>query len=404
MEPGSSVQQKKNEISTSLLNVYNRFPVEFSYGDGAYLFDADDNKYLDFLSGIAVNGFGHNNKLIKAAVKDQLEKFWHLSNLYQSTPQEILAKKLTDITNLDSVFFSNSGTEAVEAAIKFARKWGEGKFQIISALGGFHGRSLGSLSATGQPKLHEGFTPMLEGFSFVPFGDIISIVNKINNDTAAVLIEPIQGEGGVIVPYDNYLKDLRNLCDGKNILLIIDEIQTGNGRTGKYFAYQHENIIPDIIVTAKGLANGFPLGATICSQKVAASIKPGNHGSTFGGNPISIAAANAVVNLITEKALENNSLLGKILMNSLHSLHLNSIKEIRGRGLMIGIEFCEGISSKQIAAELLKERILVGTSGDNVIRLLPPFIITEKEIMNFLLNFKKVIEKIFENANNKILD
>ena len=401
MELGSLVQQKKTNSYTTLLNVYNRFPVEFTYGDGAYLYDADGNRYLDFLSGIAVNGFGHNNKQIKAAVNEQLNKFWHVSNLYQSTPQKDLADKLTHITGLDSVFFSNSGTEAVEAAIKFARKWGDGKYHIISAFGGFHGRSMGSLSATGQLKLHEGFGPMLNGFSYVPFGDIKSIESKINEKTAAVLIEPIQGEGGVNVPYNGYLKDLRKLCDEKNILLIVDEIQTGNGRTGKYFAYQHEEIIPDIVTTAKGLANGLPIGATICSSKVAEAISPGNHGSTFGGNPISVAAANKVVEMINEKVLENNSKLGVTLMDSLHGLHLEEIKEIRGKGLMIGIEFNEGISSKVIASKLLQEKVLVGTSGDTVIRILPPFIITQKEIMNFLLNFKKVILKVSEETNHQ---
>ena len=401
MELGSLVQKKKTNNYTMLLNVYNRFPVEFVRGDGSYLYDIDDNRYLDFLCGIAVNGFGHNNKQIKSAVREQLDKFWHLSNLYESTPQKNLADKLTQVSGLDSVFFSNSGTEAVEAAIKFARKWGDGRYQIISAFGGFHGRSMGSLSATGQLKLHEGFTPMLKGFSFVPFGDIASIESKVNEQTVAVLVEPIQGEGGVNVPYKGYLKDLRNLCDEKDILLIVDEIQTGNGRTGKYFAYQHEEIIPDIVTTAKGLANGFPIGATICSSKIAEAISPGNHGSTFGGNPISIAAANKVVEMINEKVLENNAKLGTTLMDSLHGLHLEEIKEIRGKGLMIGIELKEGISSKKIASELLKEKVLVGTSGDTVIRILPPFIITQKEIMNFLLNFKKVILKVSEDNNHQ---
>ncbi len=401
MELGSLVQKKKTNNYTMLLNVYNRFPVEFVRGDGSYLYDIDDNRYLDFLCGIAVNGFGHNNKQIKSAVREQLDKFWHLSNLYESTPQKNLADKLTQVSGLDSVFFSNSGTEAVEAAIKFARKWGDGRYQIISAFGGFHGRSMGSLSATGQLKLHEGFTPMLKGFSFVPFGDIASIESKVNELTVAVLVEPIQGEGGVNVPYKGYLKDLRNLCDEKDILLIVDEIQTGNGRTGKYFAYQHEEIIPDIVTTAKGLANGFPIGATICSSKIAEAISPGNHGSTFGGNPISIAAANKVVEMINEKVLENNAKLGITLMDSLHGLHLEEIKEIRGKGLMIGIELKEGISSKKIASELLKEKVLVGTSGDTVVRILPPFIITQKEIMNFLLNFKKVILKVSEDNNHQ---
>ena len=244
----------------------------------------------------------------------------------------------------------------------------------------------------------------LSGFSFVPFGDMESIESKVNEQTVAVLVEPIQGEGGVNVPYAGYLKDLRNLCDEKNILLIIDEIQTGNGRTGKYFAYQHEEIIPDIVTTAKGIANGFPFGATICTSKVAEAINPGNHGSTFGGNPISIAAANKVVEMINEKVLENNSKLGVTINGFFARLHLEEIKEIRGKGLMIGIELKEGISSKKIASKLLKEKVLVGTSGDKVIRILPPFIITQKEIMNFLLNFKKVILNVSEENNHQKLE
>jgi acetylornithine/succinyldiaminopimelate/putrescine aminotransferase len=282
----------------------------------------------------------------------------------------------------------------VEAAIKFARKWGKGKFEIITAQNGFHGRSYGSLSATGQTNLQEGFGPMLEGFKYVPYGDLSAVEKKINSNTAAVMVESIQGEGGVIPAPEGYLEGLRKLCDEKDILLIIDEIQTGIGRTGKFFAYQHSGIIPDIVTAAKGLANGLPLGATICLDKVGNEIKPGNHGSTFGGNPVAVAAANKVMDLLDNNLLERINELGVLLYDSLHALHLPEINDIRGVGLMIGVQFAEGISAKKIAAKLLENGVLVGNSGDTVIRLLPPLIVSESQITKFLMTFKKVITDI----------
>ena len=377
--------------SSALLNTYNRFPVEFEKGDGAYLFDSEGNEYIDFLSGIAVTGLGHNNSEVKAAVKEQIDKYWHVSNLYEASGQELLAQKLVEKSGLEAVFFCNSGTEANEAAIKFARKWGNGKFHIISALKGFHGRSMGSLSATGQKKLQEGFEPMLPGFSYVPFGDFEAIKNAYTENTVAIMLETIQGEGGVNAAPAGYLKEISDFCSQKNILFIVDEIQTGMGRTGKFFSFQHHGIIPDIVTVAKGLANGIPLGATICSKKVAGAIQPGNHGSTFGGNPIAVAAANKVVDLIDDSLLNNIKELGKTLINSIHGLHLSQIKEIRGKGLMLGIELQNDIPAKKVASEMLKNGILIGTAGESVVRLLPPFIITQKEIMKFLITFSKVI-------------
>ncbi len=374
-----------------MLNTYKRFPVEFVRGNGAFLYDVSGKEYLDFLSGIAVTGLGHNHPVLRQAVIEQINSLWHVSNLYESTPQENLAKELTNISGLNSVFFCNSGTEAVEAAIKFARKWGKGRYKIISALNSFHGRTYGSLSATGQNKFHLGFEPMLPGFSYVPFGVIDEFKKAYSDDTVAILIETIQGEGGVNVAPKGFIKELREFCDEKDILLIIDEIQTGFGRTGKFFSYQHENIIPDMVTTAKGIANGLPLGAVICSSKIAGSIQPGDHGSTFGGNLIAIAAANKVVELIDDNLLNFISKWGNTLMNSLYALDLPFVKEIRGKGLMIGIELEKNISSKKIAGLMLNESVLVGTSGDSVIRLLPPFIITQNEVMKFLLSFKKVI-------------
>jgi len=386
--------------STALLNNYNRFPVEFVKGDGVYLYDIEGKEYLDFLCGIAVTGLGHNHPAIKAAVTEQINKIWHTSNLFESSLQIKLAEKLSAKSGLDYSFFCNSGTEAVEAAIKFARKFGKGKFHIITALNGFHGRTYGSLSATGQLKLQEGFAPLLPGFTHVPYNDIKEIEKAYNENTIAVMIEPIQGEGGINVPHENYLKEIRDFCNSKNILMILDEVQCGLGRTGKFFAYQHAGIIPDIVTIAKGLANGLPIGAVICSKEIGDQIKPGNHGSTFGGNPIAVSAAIKVVNLIDEKLLKEIGSLGSTLVNSLHSLHLNKIKDIRGKGLMIGIEFIEGYQAKKITGKLIKEGVVVGTSGDTVLRILPPFIISEKEIVKFLSIFRKVVESLPE-INNK---
>lgn len=389
---------KVNMSYSKLLNTYSRFPVEFIKGEGAYLYDTEGKEYIDFLCGIAVTGFGHNHPEIKAAVQKQLDSYWHVSNLYNIPGQEALAEKLVDNSGLHSVFFSNSGTESVEAAIKFARKWGNGKYEIISTLNSFHGRSMGSLSATGQHKFWDGFSPLVPGFKHVEFGNIEAIKNAITKNTCAVIVETIQGEGGVNVSPAGYIENLRTLCDDKNILLIIDEVQTGMGRTGKFFSYLHYNIKPDIVSSAKGIANGIPLGATICSEKVANKIKPGNHGSTFGGNPLAIAAANVVADLLDEKTLNQIQSSGKILMDALHGLHMDDIKEIRGKGLIIGVEMQPGISTKSIASEMLKRGILIGTSGDSVVRLLPPFIITEKEISKFLLTFKSVVSNISVHA------
>jgi predicted acetylornithine/succinylornithine family transaminase len=379
---------------SGLLNTYNRYPVEFVSGNGAFLYDTNGKEYVDFLCGIAVTGFGHNHPEIKAEVLKQINSFWHVSNLFTSTPQEQLAKKLAERSGLNYVFFSNSGTEAVEAAIKFARKWGKGRHEIISTMNGFHGRTYGSLSATGQPKFWEGFQPLVPGFSHVKFGSLVAIHEKITPETVAVIVETIQGEGGVNVAPEGYLKGLRELCTEKEILLIIDEVQTGIGRTGKFFSYIHENIVPDIVTSAKGLANGLPLGATICTKEVADEIKPGNHGSTFGGNPVAIAAANKVVDLLDEEKLKEITQLGNMLLDALHGLDLSKIKNIRGKGLIIGVEFIEGISSKDVALQLLEKGFLIGTSGDSVLRILPPFVVTQNEMMKFLSTLRNIVHEI----------
>ncbi|MGE5497370.1 MAG: aspartate aminotransferase family protein [Syntrophothermus sp.] len=382
---------KAENDGKALLGNYSRYHVEFASGDGAYLYDKEGNRYLDFLSGIAVTGFGHNNYTIKMAVEDQLNKLWHVSNLFEASGQEELAQKLVSKTGLGKVFFCNSGTEANEAAIKFARKWGHGRSEIITALGGFHGRTMGSLSATAQYKVWEGFFPLTPGFKYVPFGDLNAIEHTITSSTVAIMVEPIQGESGIVVPHKGYLKGLREICDRHNLLLIFDEVQAGMGRTGKFFAYQWEDIKPDIITSAKGIANGIPLGAVICTEEVGSVMVPGSHGSTFGGNPLAIAAANKVADLLDEDTLSTIESYGNMLKNAIIGLNLDCIKEVRGKGLLIGIELEEGKSAKATAKKLLENRVVIGVSGDNVLRILPPFIITEKEILNFVLALEKVL-------------
>ena len=393
LEHGLSNHHNADDYKDNLLKNYARFPIEFTNGKGAYLYDYNGKEYLDFLSGIAVTGFGHNHPEIKDSVQAQMNQFWHVSNLFESSGQKSLAQKLTEKSGLDYVFFCNSGSEANEAAIKLTRKWGKERSSIITTIGGFHGRTMGSLSATAQFKVWNGFFPLTPGFIYAQYGDMNSIENSYNKDVAAIMIEPIQGENGIILPPDNFLKELREFCDEKNILLIFDEIQTGIGRTGKFFAYEHENIKPDIVTLAKGIANGLPLGAAICSKKVGDVIKPGDHGSTFGGNPLAIASANKVLDLIDENLLNKISSMGKEIIDSINSLKEDSIQEVRGKGLMIGIEFKSGISAKSIVFDLLERGIITCTAGENAIRLLPPYIITKKEIINFLHTFAEILSK-----------
>lgn len=390
-EPGLKTENKSYHVNT-----YKRYKVEFVKGDGVYLFDKYRNKYLDMLCGIAVTGLGHkNSKLIGKAI-NQIDRLWHVSNLFESTTQELLAKKLAEKSGLSKVFYCNSGTEANEAAIKFARKYGKGKSTIITTNGSFHGRTYGSLSASAQEKLWEGFQPLTPGFKHIPYNNIETIKNIIDENTIAVMVEPIQGENGIVIPSHNYLNDIRTFCDENNLLMIVDEIQTGFGRTGKLFAYQHNNIIPDIVTLAKGIANGLPLGAVLVSEKVAEAIKPGSHGSTFGGNPISVAVANKVIDIISDSLLENVAFIGNLFKEKIENLNIDEIIEIRQLGLMIGLKFNSAIDVKELANKFLDNKIVVGTAGNNVLRLLPPLIIEEKHIDHFVY----ILKDLFKNMYN----
>ena len=375
-------------MHSSLVSIYSQHPIRFKYAEGAYLYDKNGAKYLDMLSGISVTNLGHNHPKLQKVAKEQLDQFWHTSNLFTSELQESLASELCKRSGLDYAFFCNSGTEANEAAIKFARAFHPEKYKIVTMQGGFHGRTLGSLSATAQVHLQQPFKPMCSGFIPVPFNNLFAIEQAIDSETCAVMLEPILGEAGVVLPEKGFLTKLRKLCDSYGILLIMDEVQTGLGRTGTHFCYQWEGIIPDILTLAKGIANGLPLGATLCSEKVNSALSVGDHGSTFGGNPVSVAVAQAVLDELSSDLFIKINQLGAIFSEQLSSL--SHVKEIRQKGLMIGVEL--SVSAKDVAKDLITQGILVGTSGEYVLRLLPPFIVTEIEIERTVNTLKSILK------------
>lgn len=376
---GSGIQTK-----SFLAGNYARQQVGFVSGEGCYLLGTDGKKYLDFLSGIAVTSFGHNHPVITAAAERQLHKVWHTSNLFTVPMQELVAAKLLQHCNGTSVFFCNSGTEANEAAIKYARKWGAGKrFEIVTLNGSFHGRTLGSLTATGQPKLQEGFAPLPAGFIYTDINDAEQLFNSITPETVAVMIEPVQGENGIIPITREYAEALNKVCSENNLLLIADEVQCGMGRTGSFYASEQYGLDPDMITLAKGIANGLPLGAVIFSERVTNIIQPGSHGSTFGGNPVALAAADAVCELLTQKQLKQITAAGELLNEELSALNSEMIKDIRVSGLMAGIELIPELEAKKLSAALMSKGIVTGTAGNNTLRVLPPYIITHTEIKQF---------------------
>ncbi len=382
-----------------LMNTYGRLPIAFERGEGCWLFDTNGNKYFDTFMGIAVCGLGHTNPAITRAIRDQAGRLVHCSNLYNSPIQKKLAQELCNISGMDNVFFANSGAEANEAAIKIARLYGHQKDintpAIIVMENAFHGRTMATLTATGNRKAQAGFEPLVSGFIRTPFNDIQAIENiaKSNTNVVAVLLEPIQGEGGLSIAEQDYLTSLRAICDKHDWLMMLDEVQTGNGRTGTYFAYSGYNVIPDVVTTAKGLGNGYPIGACLAKGKAADVLTPGTHGSTFGGNPLGCAAALAVLNLIEKDNLtQRASELGKKIVDILEKNlgNVNYVTDIRGKGLMIGIEM--SAPCPELVPLAKAAGILLNITSDKVIRLLPALTMTDEEAVFLAESVVKIVK------------
>jgi predicted acetylornithine/succinylornithine family transaminase len=367
------------------LNVYARFPVAFVRGAGCRLWDADGKVYLDLFSGLAVTSLGHSHPALVRAIQEQAATLMHVSNLFYTEPAARLTELLCRNSFADRVFLCNSGAEANEAALKLARRYGSrergGRFEIIAAHGSFHGRTLATLTATGQERHRTGFEPLLPGIRLVPYNDVAALAQAVNDTTVAVMLEPIQGEGGVITPAEDYLCRVRELCDRHELLLILDEVQTGIGRTGRLFAYEHAGITPDIVTLAKALGGGLPIGATLSRAAVSEAMEPGSHGSTFGGNPIACAAATRTLEtLLGEGLLENCERMGAYLADCLRALaaRLPAIRAVRGQGLMLGMELDR--PGRPLVEACLAEGLVINCTADRVLRFLPPLIITREEI------------------------
>ena len=379
---------------------YGRYPIGLVRGKGTAVWDASGKKYIDFVAGLAVNNLGHCPPTVVKAIRKQAGKLLHVSNLYHIEPQSQLASELTRLTFADKFFFCNSGTEANEAAIKLARRWfydnGQPKrFEIITMRDSFHGRTMASLSATAQKKIHTGFTPLLPGFKYVPFNNIAAFKKALTKKICAVLIEPIQGEGGVNLAQETYLKTLRKICNEKGILLIFDEIQTGFGRTGSLFAYERYKIKPDIITLAKALGGGIAIGAMGSTNKIIKSFSQGTHGATFGGNPLACAASLASLKNLTKKGfLKKASSQGDYFLKQLNCLKekFSIIREVRGVGLMLAVELDQ--PGANVVTDCMKEGLLINCIQQNTIRFLPPLIITRKEIDLLITTLSKIFTKM----------
>ena len=376
----------QQECSRHIFGTYARFPVAFVRGAGCRLWDDTGKEYLDFLAGIAVCGLGHCHPEVTLAISEAAGKLVHVSNLFYTYPQVELAAQLTRLSFADKVFFSNSGAEANEAAIKLARKYsrdnfGPGRFHIISMKDSFHGRTMATLSATGQSKVHQGFEPLVEGFAFVDFNSISAVEAAITDKTCAVMVEPVQGEGGLNFPSAGYLRDLKRLCKDKGLLLIFDEIQTGMGRTGSLFAYENEDVSPDIMTLAKALANGLPMGAMLASDEVARAFTPGSHASTFGGGPLVASAALATVRIISEPAfLAKVRETGAYFVSRLEEIKksYSFIKGVRGRGLIVGLELA--VPGAKFVSRCLERGAIINCTHDSVLRFVPPLIAGRSEV------------------------
>lgn len=375
----------------ALLSNYAPADLSFEKGEGMYLYGNDGRRYLDFAAGIAVSALGHAHPKLVAALTDQASKVWHVSNLFRIPGQEELAEKLVKATFADAAYFCNSGAEANECGLKMVRKYFSAnghpeKYRVIAFENSFHGRTLATIAAAGQQKLLDGFGPAVEGFDHVPVGDIEKVKAAITDETAAILIEPVLGEGGIQVVEVEFMRALRELCDEHDLLLMLDEIQTGMGRTGKLFAHEHAGITPDILTSAKALGGGFPVGACLAVEKVAKAMTVGSHGSTYGGNPLAMAVAGAVVDVMTEEGfLDHVQQMGNHLKQGLAGVvdrHPDILEEIRGIGLHLGLK-CK-VENTQVSSKLLELGVLTAKGGDNVVRLLPPLIVEDAQISEFI--------------------
>ena len=381
---------------------YNRKKISFKYGRGSYLYSKDNKKYLDFVQGIAVNSLGHAHPKLVKAIKKQSKKLWHVSNAFQIPEGEKLAKKICEKTFADYVMFQNSGAEATEAAIKVARRYfysigKPNKNKILCVKNSFHGRTLAAIYASGSKKMTEGFGPKIAGFDHFRFGDHESLKKKITKRTAAIMVEPIMGEGGIKVIPDWCLKELRKLCNKKKILLILDEVQCGISRTGSFFSFEKSKIKPDIVPIAKGIGGGFPLGAVLMNKKVASGMVPGTHGSTFGGNPLAMAVGNAVMDIVSSKKfLKNIENLSKYFLFELRNIkkkYPHTIKSIRGKGFLIGIQLHK--DQTIFINKLMENKLLTIRASENVIRILPPLNVKKRELDLSL----KIINKVCKELN-----
>lgn len=391
-------------MTSHLLPTYARVDLAFERGEGVWLYTPEGDRYLDFTSGVAVNALGHVHPALVKAINDQAQKVWHVSNLYRIPEGERLAERLCEATFADTVFFQNSGTEAIECSIKMARKYqsANGKperYRIVTFEGAFHGRTLAAIAATGNKKYLEGFGPPVQGFDQVPFNDIEAVKKAITGETAAIMIEPVMGEGGVRVVAHTFLRQLRELCDKHGLLLIFDEIQTGFGRTGDLFCYQHTGVTPDVMAVAKALGGGFPVGACLATTDASKGMVAGTHGSTFGGNPLAMAVGNAVLDVMLKPGFLNHvkkmSLLLKQRLAEIKDRYGSVISEVRGEGLLIGLKAVP--PAGELVDALRAEKMITVGAGDNVVRLLPPLIIDEAEISDAVARIDRACAQLVKN-------